>query len=72
MATEVYIKAFIDGRLGYSSAVGVVMAAIMTVFGLIYLAGYRAARAQGGLLMAAIATSGSDRVGVAAPPGHSE
>jgi len=37
MATEVYIKAFVDGRLGYSSAVGVVMAAIMLVFGLIYL-----------------------------------
>ncbi len=37
MATEVYIKAFIDGRLGFSSAAGVVMATIMTVFGLIYL-----------------------------------
>lgn len=37
MATEVYIKAFIDGRLGYSSAVGIVMATIMMVFGLIYL-----------------------------------
>lgn len=37
MATEVYIKAFIDGRMGYSSAVGVVMAALMLVFGLVYL-----------------------------------
>ncbi|MBI3516484.1 MAG: sugar ABC transporter permease [Proteobacteria bacterium] len=37
MATEVYIKAFIDGRLGHSSAVGVVMATIMVIFGLIYL-----------------------------------
>jgi multiple sugar transport system permease protein len=37
MATEVYIKAFVEGRMGYSSAVGVVMATIMTVFGLIYL-----------------------------------
>lgn len=37
MATEVYIKAFIDGRLGYSSAVGVLMAAAMVVFGLVYL-----------------------------------
>lgn len=37
MATDVYIKAFIEGRLGYSSAVGVVMAALMTGFGLIYL-----------------------------------
>jgi multiple sugar transport system permease protein len=37
MATEVYIKAFIDGRLGYSSAVGIVMATIMMLFGLIYL-----------------------------------
>ncbi len=37
MATEVYIKAFIDGRLGYSSAVGIVMAAIMVAFGMLYL-----------------------------------
>jgi multiple sugar transport system permease protein len=37
MATEVYLKAFVDGRLGYSSAVGIVMALIMTVFGIIYL-----------------------------------
>ena len=37
MATEVYIQAFINGRFGYSSATGVVMATIMTVFGLIYL-----------------------------------
>lgn len=37
MATDVYIKAFIDARLGYSSAIGVVMAAIMTAFGMIYL-----------------------------------
>ena len=37
MATEVYIKAFIDGRMGYSSAVGIVMAMIMVAFGMIYL-----------------------------------
>lgn len=37
MATEVYIQAFINGRFGFSSATGVVMAAIMTVFGLVYL-----------------------------------
>ncbi|MGG5820400.1 carbohydrate ABC transporter permease [Falsiroseomonas sp. HW251] len=37
MATEVYIKGFIDGRLGFSSAVGVVMATAMTICGLIYL-----------------------------------
>jgi multiple sugar transport system permease protein len=37
MATEVYIKAFIDARLGYSSAVGIVMAAIMVAFGILYL-----------------------------------
>jgi multiple sugar transport system permease protein len=37
MATEVYIKAFVEGRMGYSSAVGVVMATVMTFFGLIYL-----------------------------------
>ena len=37
MATEVYIKAFIDGRMGYSAAVGIVMATIMVVFGMVYL-----------------------------------
>jgi multiple sugar transport system permease protein len=37
MATEVYIKAFIDGRMGYSSAIGIAMAAIMVVFGMVYL-----------------------------------
>jgi multiple sugar transport system permease protein len=37
MATDVYIKAFIDGRMGFSSAMGVVMAAAMLVFGVIYL-----------------------------------
>jgi len=37
MATEVYLKAFVDNRLGYSSAVGIVMAALMTGFGLVYL-----------------------------------
>jgi multiple sugar transport system permease protein len=37
MATEVCIKAFIDGRLGYSSAVGVPMAPTITGFGLVYL-----------------------------------
>lgn len=37
MATEVYIKAFIDGRMGYSAAVGIVMATIMVIFGMVYL-----------------------------------
>jgi multiple sugar transport system permease protein len=37
MATEIYIKGFIDGRLGYSAAAGMVMAVIMTAFGLLYL-----------------------------------
>jgi len=37
MATEVYIQGFINGRFGYAAATGVIMAAIMTVFGLIYL-----------------------------------
>ena len=37
MATEVYLKAFVDGRMGYSSALGIVMAVIMTAFGLLYL-----------------------------------
>ena len=37
MATEVYLRAFVDGKMGYSSALGIVMASIMTVFGIIYL-----------------------------------
>jgi multiple sugar transport system permease protein len=37
MATEVYLKAFVDGRMGYSSALGIVMAAIMSAFGILYL-----------------------------------
>jgi multiple sugar transport system permease protein len=44
MATEIYIKGFIDGRLGYSAAAGVVMATIMTIFGMVYLR-YVASRA---------------------------
>jgi multiple sugar transport system permease protein len=36
LATEVYIKAFVDFRLGYSSSVGVVMALIMALFGILY------------------------------------
>ncbi|WP_311031310.1 carbohydrate ABC transporter permease [Mesorhizobium koreense] len=37
LATEVYLKAFIDFRLGYSSAIGMVMAVIMGAFGIFYL-----------------------------------
>jgi multiple sugar transport system permease protein len=33
LATEVYMKAFVDLRLGYSAAIGVVMAAILGVIG---------------------------------------
>ena len=36
MATEIYIKAFVDFRLGYSSAVGIVMALVMAAFGIVY------------------------------------
>ena len=36
LATEIYIKGFIDFELGFSSSVGMVMAAIMAVLGLIY------------------------------------
>lgn len=36
LATEIYIKAFVDFRLGYSSAVGMVMALVMAVFGILY------------------------------------
>jgi multiple sugar transport system permease protein len=36
LATEIYIKAFTDFRLGYSSAVGIVMAGVMAVFGILY------------------------------------
>ena len=37
LATEVYIKGFVDFRLGYSSAVGMVMAVVMGLFGILYL-----------------------------------
>lgn len=36
LATEIYIKAFVDFRLGYSSAVGIVMALVMAIFGVVY------------------------------------
>ena len=36
LATEIYIKAFVDFRIGYSSAVGIVMAIVMAAFGLAY------------------------------------
>ncbi len=36
LATEIYIKGFIDFELGFSSSVGMVMAAIMAMFGVIY------------------------------------
>ena len=36
LATEIYIKAFVDFRLGYSSAVGIVMAFAMAVFGALH------------------------------------
>ena len=37
LATEIYLKAFVDFRLGYSSAIGMVMAVIMAAFGIFYL-----------------------------------
>jgi multiple sugar transport system permease protein len=37
LATEVYIKGFVDFRLGYSSAIGMVMAVIMGLFGILYM-----------------------------------
>ncbi len=36
LATEIYIKGFIDFELGFSSAVGMVMAAVMAIFGVMY------------------------------------
>jgi len=36
LATEIYMKAFIDMRLGYSSAIGVTMAIILAILGAIY------------------------------------
>ena len=36
LATEIYIKAFVDFRVGYSSAVGIIMALVMAVFGVVY------------------------------------
>jgi multiple sugar transport system permease protein len=37
LATEVYLKAFIDFRLGYSSAIGMIMAMVMALFGVFYV-----------------------------------
>jgi multiple sugar transport system permease protein len=37
LATEIYLKAFVDFRLGYSSAIGTIMALVMAVFGIVYL-----------------------------------
>jgi multiple sugar transport system permease protein len=37
LATEVYLRAFVDFRLGYSSAIGMMMAIIMGAFGILYL-----------------------------------
>ncbi|MCY4460558.1 MAG: sugar ABC transporter permease [Albidovulum sp.] len=36
LATEIYIRAFTDLRIGYSSAIGVVMAVVMAAFGALY------------------------------------
>ncbi len=36
LATEIYMRAFIDMRIGYSSAIGVVMAVVMAIFGSLY------------------------------------
>jgi multiple sugar transport system permease protein len=36
LATEIYIKAFVDFRIGYSSAVGIVMAIVMAAFAILY------------------------------------
>lgn len=36
LATEVYRKAFVDLRIGYSAAIGVTMAIVMGVFGALY------------------------------------
>jgi multiple sugar transport system permease protein len=37
IATEIYIKAFIEYQLGYSSAIGMFAAILMAAFGLVYL-----------------------------------
>ena len=47
LATEIYLKAFVDFRLGYSSAIGMVMAIVMGAFGIVYLR-LVARRATGG------------------------
>ncbi|WP_068310307.1 carbohydrate ABC transporter permease [Polycladidibacter hongkongensis] len=36
LATEVYLKAFVDLRIGYSAAIGVTMAVVMAAFGALY------------------------------------
>jgi multiple sugar transport system permease protein len=37
LATEVYLQAFVNFRVGYSSAIGMVMAVVMGLFGIVYL-----------------------------------
>ena len=37
IATDIYIKAFIEYQLGYSSAIGVFAAMLMAAFALVYL-----------------------------------
>ena len=37
LATEVYLQAFVNFRVGYSSAIGMVMAVAMGLFGIVYL-----------------------------------
>jgi multiple sugar transport system permease protein len=37
LATEVYLRGFVDFNLGYSAAIGVIMAAAMATFGLLYV-----------------------------------
>ncbi|WJY22572.1 sugar ABC transporter permease [Fontisubflavum oceani] len=36
LATEIYLRAFVDLRIGYSSAIGIVMAVVMALFGALY------------------------------------
>ncbi|MGE4610799.1 MAG: sugar ABC transporter permease [Paracoccaceae bacterium] len=47
LATEIFIKAFIDLRIGYSAAIGVTMAVVMAGFGALYFRFFGLTEMQG-------------------------
>lgn len=49
LATEVYMKAFIDFRIGYSAAIGMTMALVMAAFGAFFFKVFGVAQLQEGI-----------------------